>query len=220
MKKILLTLALLLGIGATQSAQAIGFDWGITGGLNMTKLKLSDEYKGILDGKNQAGWFAGLKANVGLIAGFGLDGAVVYNQRKFYLEGAEIGNYNLVSSYKTYRTIEIPINLKYSIGLGSMAAVYVSTGPQFGFNVGSRNWNIFSENYTGGDGLFRTSNMSTTWNVGAGVKVLSHLDVGVSYNMGLGKVGETALSNITGEQIETKDDYKANTFQVQMTYYF
>ena len=220
MRKILLTLALLLGIGATQSAQAIGFDWGITGGLNLTKLKLDDNVGYNFSSKNQAGWFVGVKGNVGLIAGLGLDGALLYNQRKFDFDNVEIGNVEVNTHAKTYRTIEIPINLKYSIGLGSMAAVYVSTGPQFGFNIGSRNWNIFSENYTGNDGLFRTSNMSTTWNVGAGLKLLSHLDIGVGYNMALGKAGETVLSNITGNDYETKDDYKANTFQVQMTYYF
>ena len=40
MKKIMMTLALLLSMAWATPASAFGFDWGVTGGLNLTKLKL------------------------------------------------------------------------------------------------------------------------------------------------------------------------------------
>lgn len=107
--------------------------------------------------------------------------------------------------------------MKYNFGVGRVASIYVATGPQFGFNVGSRSWNLFGGS---DDGLFRNENMTTTWNIGAGVKVLGHLDIGVGYNFGLGKVGETFLSQVNDNLVGSSDDYKANTFQVQATYYF
>lgn len=212
MRKIFLTLALLLSLAVATPAGAFGFDWGITGGLNLTKLRLGDGLSN-LKSDNQAGWFIGPKVNLSLVAGLGLDASLQYSQRKLQVYSEQDDQ----SSYKTFRSIEIPINLKYSFGVGKVASVYVATGPQFGFNVGSRSWRLFDGD---GEGMFRNENMTTTWNLGAGVKVLGHLDIGVGYNFGLGKVGETFLSNISDNLVGSNDDYKANTFQVQATYYF
>lgn len=212
MRKLFLTLALLLSLAVATPAGAFGFDWGITGGLNLTKLRLSDNLKNVFSSDNQAGWFIGPKVNLSLVAGLGLDASLQYSQRKLQVSDDEG-----LSSYKTFRSIEIPINVKYNFGIGRVASIYVATGPQFGFNVGSRSWNLFGGS---DDGLFRNENMTTTWNIGAGVKVLGHLDIGVGYNFGLGKVGETFLSQVNDNLVGSSDDYKANTFQVQATYYF
>ncbi len=212
MRKLFLTLALLLSLAVATPAGAFGFDWGITGGLNLTKLRLSDNLKNVFSSDNQAGWFIGPKVNLSLVAGLGLDASLQYSQRKLQVSDDEG-----LSSYKTFRSIEIPINVKYNFGVGRVASIYVATGPQFGFNVGSRSWNLFGGS---DDGLFRNENMTTTWNIGAGVKVLGHLDIGVGYNFGLGKVGETFLSQVNDNLVGSSDDYKANTFQVQATYYF
>ena len=212
MRKLFLTLALLLSLAVATPAGAFGFDWGITGGLNLTKLRLSDNLKNVFSSDNQAGWFIGPKVNLSLVAGLGLDASLQYSQRKLQVSDDE-GQ----SNYKTFRSIEIPINVKYNFGVGRVASIYVATGPQFGFNVGSRSWNLLGGS---DDRLFRNENMTTTWNIGAGVKVLGHLDIGVGYNFGLGKVGETFLSQLGGNLVGSSDDYKANTFQVQATYYF
>lgn len=212
MRKLFLTLALLLSLAVATPAGAFGFDWGITGGLNLTKLRLSDNLKNVFSSDNQAGWFIGPKVNLSLVAGLGLDASLQYSQRKLQVSDDEG-----LSSYKTFRSIEIPINVKYNFGVGRVASIYVATGPQFGFNVGSRSWNLFGGS---DDGLFRNENMTTTWNIGAGVKVLGHLDIGVGYNFALGKVGETFLSQVNDNLVGSSDDYKANTFQVQATYYF
>ena len=61
--------------------------------------------------------------------------------------------------------------------------------------------------------------MSTSWNVGAGVKMLDRVELGVGYNFGLGKVGETIISNVTGHNVRS-NDMNANTFKVSMAVYF
>lgn len=213
MKKIISTLLLVAALAWPAPASAFGFDWGVTGGLNLTKLKLSGAAKENFSANNRAGWFVGAKANLSIALGFGLDASLLYSQQKYSLDGHDYDR------SKTMRAVAIPVNLRYNVGLGKVASVFVATGPQFDFNVGSRNWNIASENYTGTDGLFKQENMSTSWNVGAGVKMLDRVELGVGYNFGLGKVGETIISNVTGHNVRS-NDMNANTFKVSMAVYF
>ena len=136
------------------------------------------------------------------IVGIGFDAAVEYSQRDL-----EINN-----ETETYRTLEIPINLRYNIGLGDAAAVYIATGPQFGFALKNMAWN---QNVATN---FSKNNMNTTWNVGAGVRLLKHLEVGLGYNFAISKIGEAMVP--TGDSRDVELEYKANTFQVQVAYLF
>ena len=215
MKRIIFSIVMLLSVLGRQTASAFSFDWGVTGGLNLTKLKIDGSHSRLLDSENRAGWFIGPKVNVGLIAGFGLDGALLYSQVEYNMTYTDEGTANFeVSESETVRSIAIPINLKYSIGLGKVANVYVATGPQFDFNVGSKT----SETYAG---TFKCDNMTTTWNVGAGVKLLGHLDVGLGYNIALNHSAERLIGTTVGDTfISKRNDCKANTFKVQLTYYF
>ena len=211
MKKIFITLALLFTMAWATPASALDFDWGITGGLNLTKLKVKGENKSVFSSDNQAGWFIGPKAQMNLAMGFGLDGALLYSQQKYQLEA----NYdNYATTYKTSRSIAIPINLRYNIGLGAIASAFITTGPQFDFNVGDKD-------YTFGNGMFQRENMTTSWNVGAGVKVLGHLELGIGYNFALSNTGKTILE-YTGNSsyVGKKNDFHANTFTAQATIYF
>ena len=220
MKKIILSLLLLVSFVGAQTASAFSFDWGVTGGFNLTKLKVDKQSK-FFDTKGNAGWFAGVKANVGLFAGFGLDGALLYNQMK-YSTAADFG-LDAISINETSRSFAIPINLKYSIGLGKMANVYVTTGPQFDFAIGDKK---DKDNATLIVSSFEQENMTTSWNVGAGVKLFKHLDLGLSYNFGLSEtakqtidiVGGATIGSTLPENFNTK--VKANTFKIQATYYF
>ena len=219
MKKIILSLVLLASIVGAQTASAFSFDWGVTGGFNLTKLKFDKQSK-FFDTKGNAGWFAGVKGNVGLIAGFGLDGALLYNQMK-YSTTADYG-LGAVSINETARSFAIPINLKYSVGLGKLANVYVTTGPQFDFAIGDKS---DEDKATAIVSTFEQENMTTSWNVGAGVKLFKHLDLGLSYNFGLSKAAKQTLDVVGGATVGITtpykfDDVKANTFKIQATYYF
>ena len=99
-------------------AQAQLLKWGLKGGVNMAKIDWSGGYEGNKD--NSTGFFIGPMAEFTIpVIGLGIDGALMYSQR-----GDE---------YKQ-QGIEIPVNLKYTIGLGSMLGVYVAAGPDFFFN--------------------------------------------------------------------------------------
>lgn len=204
--------ALLVAFSFAGTASAQSFSYGIVAGLNLTKLKLSGsaESLGNFSSDNRAGWYVGPKVAFNTVIGIGIDASLQYSQRKLKITGVdEIGE---VSQQKTYRTIEIPVNVRYNIGLGKVASVYISTGPQFGFALQNMKWNDI------GDGFSR-NNMNTTWNVGAGVRLLDHLEIGLGYNFALGKAGKI-LGSYNGSSTDAELEYKTNTFQVQMAYMF
>lgn len=200
MKKIFsafMVMALLL-ITIPANAQ---FKFGVKGGLNISKLSVS---KDILKSDNQTGFFIGPMAEFTIpIVGLGVDVAALYNQSGVATVSSSEGEVN-----STLKTVEIPINLKWTFGLGSTAGVYVAAGPQFGFNVGDR---IIQDIYE-----FKKNN--TTFNVGAGVKLIRHLQIGVNYNFGLSRVasiiGNDEFKEFAGEKIRN------NTWQISLAYLF
>lgn len=214
MKKIATILAtLLVAFCFSLSTHAQTFSWGIVGGLDMTKLKVYGSYKSFahdVKSDNKAGWYIGPKVALNTVMGLGLDAALEYSQRDLNIECSGI------SQSEKYRTIEIPINVRYNIGLGRIAGVYVATGPQFGFALNNMKWdNVLTGNN------FSRSNMNTTWNIGAGLRLMKHLEVGVGYNFALGRVGKALIgesANGTSDDYQLK--YKTNTFQVQVAYMF
>lgn len=223
MKKIsTLCIALLLAFVGTVAAQAQSFSYGIAAGYNLTKLTYSGNTKENFSSDNKSGWFIGPKVEFNTVIGLGVDASLQYSQRKLNISEDVYDELNDVvgelSHSKTYRTIEIPINVRYNVGLGKMASVFVYTGPQFGFPLQSMKW----ENV--GSGLnFSKEKMNTTWNIGAGVRLLKHLEASVGYNFALSKAGSAILDNLgveTGSGSNKELKYRTNTFQVQVAYMF
>lgn len=211
MKRIMtFCVSLLMALGI---AQAQSFDFGIVAGMNLTKLQFSgnDRDGGSahrLNSDAKCGWYVGPKMNFSTVIGLGVDAALQYSERDLDIEGEST----------KYRTIEIPINLRYNIGLGKTAGIYIATGPQFGFALQNMRWDNF-----GSGTNFDRSNMNTTWNIGAGVRLLRHLEIGVGYNFALSRTGKNIFENFGGEAGQSNDyelRYRANSFQVQVAYMF
>lgn len=193
MKKVLSTLALMACIMMALPAQA-QLKFGLKGGLNISKVTFSASD---INSDNRTGFFIGPMAEFTIpVIGVGIDAAALYTQ-----SGAKM-KYENESLDKNLKTIEIPVNLKYNFGLGSMAGVYVAAGPQFGFNVGS-----------GHLGDYDIKDCNTTFNVGAGVKLILHLQIGVNYNFSINKVAKY-------EEEGKKYNMKKNTWQVSLAYLF
>lgn len=221
MKKIsTFCIALLLAFVGTVAAQAQSFSYGITAGYNLTKLTFSGSAKENFSSDNKPGWFIGPKVEFNTVIGLGMDASLQYSQRKLNIcENMYEASDDILdndSHSETYRTIEIPINVRYNVGLGKMASVFVYTGPQFGFPLQSMKWKDF------GTGLnFSKEKMNTTWNIGAGVRLLKHLEANVGYNFALSKAGSAILNNFGVETGSGKSlKYRTNTFQVQVAYMF
>jgi len=200
MKKIFAIAVVTLFIALPASAQ---FSYGIKAGLNITKPSL--DYS-VVSSENQTGFFVGPMVEFTVpIIGVGVDASLLYNNKgmKFTEIGQEVN--------QTLQYIDIPINLKYTLGLGSVAGVFVTTGPQFSFNIGGKKLNLSSVT----DCTLRSSEFS--WNVGLGAKLLGHLQVAYNYNIAVGKTSDVTYT--VGADI-IKKSLKNNTHQISLAYMF
>lgn len=182
--------------------------FGIKGGLNITDMSLSND---VFETSNRTGFFIGPTIKFTLpIVGLGIDASALYDQREGEVN-VEADDNTLVSTRLKQKSINIPINLRYDIGLGSLAAVYLAAGPQFGFNVGDKNQSLYKDV---AEWRLNTSNFSV--NVGAGVMLLDHLQVGANYNIVCGKTGEITV--LDGAESVLRG--RSNTWQISAAYYF
>lgn len=191
MKKIFSTLVIMVCLLLAVPAQA-QVKFGLKGGLDVSKLdnKVGD---------NTTGFFVGPMVDVTLpIIGLGIDVAALYSQ-----SGLDVNNKNS----EKLKSVEIPVNLKWTLGLGSTLGVYVAAGPQFGFSIND-----------GWKQLMKESNKSfVSVNVGAGLKLLRHLQVGVNYNIGASKLGDMIVESADGD---LRSSIRKNSWQVSLAYMF
>ena len=208
MKKFFTLVVLLATMTVAAQAQV---KFGVKGGLNLTSMKLS---KDIVDKSNQAGFFIGPTIKFTLpVVGLGIDASALYDQRS-----AEVGDEKIKQ-----QSIQIPVNLRYGIGLGSTASIFLFAGPQFGFNVGDKDFtSIDAATSTISSWTLKSSNLSA--NVGLGLMLLNHLQVSANYNIAIGKTGDFDVIKSTassiGDAITGSGDAKTNSWQLSVAYFF
>ena len=159
MKKVFSVLMVAVALMMAAPAQAQLIKFGLKGGMNFSQL--DSDVKSWYDAKeNSTGFFVGPMAEITLpIIGLGIDGALLYSQR---------GDGDVEQ-----QGLEIPVNLKYTIGLGSMLGVYVAAGPDFFFNF---------KDVEASEGLVKEKSQVSI-NIGAGLKLLKKLQIGVTYQI-------------------------------------
>lgn len=218
---ILVALALFTAIPA--HAQ---FQWGLKGGVNLSNTSLKDT--DFLKGESYTGFFIGPMVEFTVpVVGLGVDGSLLYSLRGAKLEGTDSNAKEIKGTLKQH-ALEVPINLKYSFGLGNLAAIFIAAGPQFGFDLKSDDtadfMNKVVDNTTGqnntdmvqeGENFFKKTNFSI--NVGLGAKLLNHLQLGVNYNIPLGKTAEYDGILNTAEKAFSA---KVKTWQISLAYLF
>lgn len=168
-------------------AQAQLIKFGVKGGVNMTKVDF-DEYK-----DNMAGFFIGPMAEVTIpVVGLGVDASLLFSQKGIKADDDATKQMGL----------DIPVNLKYTIGLGSTLGIFIAAGPDFFFDFKGEK-----------DGIEKKK-AQVGVNVGAGVKLLNHLQIGINYNIPVGdhfsiiEAGEAAIKG------------KDKTWQISAAYIF
>lgn len=205
MKKVL-TLAVVACMAFAMPAQA-QIKIGAKAGLNLTSM--SGDGSSMVS--NNAGFFLGptLKVTVPVV-GLSFDGSLLFDQRSAEVKGT---NETLKS-----QSIQIPINVRYGIGLSSVVNLFAFAGPQFGFNIGSKTKSLSDLRGDIGTWTLKSSNLSA--NFGIGATVLSKFQFTVNYNVALGKTGEVNVLDATTKAIKNTWDGKANAWQIGAAYYF
>ena len=198
MKKLFAVVLMAVAFAMPSKAQ---FSWGIQAGLNMSNVSVKDAADNVGGAiESRTGFFVGPTVKFSLpIVGLGIDASALYDQRE-----GKAGDETVKA-----QSIQIPINLRYGIGLGSVAEVFAFAGPQFGFKLSG------DKNYGVADWTLKSSNFSA--NIGIGATVLSKLQAKLNYNIALGTTGEFESVNKTIQQVA---DAKFNAWQVSLAYFF
>ncbi len=208
----LFTVTVCLAMAMPAKAQ---IKFGVKGGLNLASASLSDAWDAKGNADNYTGFFIGPMVDITIpIIGLGVDGALMYSQK-----GTKISFDDLGSTTFKQQGIEIPVNLKYSIGLGSSASIYFAAGPSFYFNMKSDD--DFTFDSVAGSLDYDKSEVSL--NLGAGVKLLRHLQLGVNYNMGLTDSAKAKIDSSNSSDIWNVingESYKSKMWQVSVAYLF
>lgn len=188
MKKIISLCMVAVALMMAAPAQAQLIKLGVKGGMNFSELDFNA--KSVNDVTDSStGFFIGPMAEVTLpIVGLGIDGALMYSQRG--------------KDEAKQQGIEIPVNLKYTFGLGSLFGIYIAAGPDFFFNFKDVDWENVEAKKT-----------QVGLNVGAGLKLLRKLQVGVNYQI---PMGDSFESKDTGSVFTAKN----KTWQVSLAYIF
>ena len=199
MKKWISGLLMVLCMAVAIPAQA-QFHLGVKGGVNLSQADFSnigDNFKK----DNFTGFFIGPMAEFTIPGlGLGVDASLLFAQR-----GVKVSDGESSTTLKQ-NGFDIPVNLKYTIGLGSMLGVYLAAGPDFYFD--------FSKDKKVSDTDVDKRKSEVGINVGAGLKLFRHLQVGANYNIPL---GDTAKLKDEGEELGS---YKTKTWQVSVAYIF
>ena len=193
MKKIFGALMIAICIAMAMPAQA-QIHFGVKGGLNLSKASFSNVSENFKK-DNFTGFFIGPMAEFNIpIVGLGVDASLLFAQR-----GIKVSEGNDDITVKQ-NGIDIPVNLKYTIGLGSLLGIYVAAGPDFFFDFKKKDY-------------VDRKKAQVALNLGAGVKLLKHLQVGVTYQLPMG-------DSFTWEEAGKAIGAKNKTWQVSAAYLF
>lgn len=219
MKKALVVCSLALLSFIPASAQ---FSWGLRGGLNLVNNDISAISKeSALDKDSYTGFFFGPMAEIQIpIIGLGIDASLLYSQK-----GLELAN----GSDMKDQSLSIPVSLKYTFGLGNILGIFGQVGPQFDYKIGDLDKTIELAR-TDGSGKdvqeFLLDKYAWSINIGAGVKLINHIQAAVNYNIPLSQEGTYNLYEDVKEgqvldAFKAGDDaFKASTLQFILTWTF
>lgn len=164
------------------------FRWGIKAGLNISNLNLKNIPSTVQDPGNRTGWQAGLMAEFTIpIVNIGADASLMYMRQ----------NVDDNKVYENKDFIDLPINLKWKIGLpvvGNIISPIIYTGPDFLFAI---NKHVIDN--------FKSKACEVGWNVGIGLQLVNHLQITAGYCFGLNNVAKLAGAN--PQDMKAKKNY-------------
>lgn len=194
---VLLLFIMIVGTGAMNAE----LRFGIKAGLNVSNLHL-DAPAQLFNKDNGTGWTAGVMTEFQVpLIGIGFDLSLMYTRMNTTFDEIhtdinpsqdEIIDLNVGKNF-----IEIPLNLKYKISIpviGNIIAPYIFTGPTFAFKLDK---NTFE--------YFKSKTCQVAWNLGLGLQLVKHLQIGASYGFGMNNVAN--LTGLNTEKIKIKNNY-------------
>jgi len=181
------------GIGTQVHAK-----FGVKAGVNMSNVSLDQNASELFKPENLTGFQIGPMFETISGLGLGLDVAVLYSQ---------IGFKNALENeaYKL-NTLQVPVNLKLKVGvIPKMLKAYGSAGPYANFNLSGK---LMKQ--------IETKSFGIGLNFGFGVELLSHLQIGANYQVGL--TNELGTFNLDPKNLDLKG--KPTVWSITAAYLF
>ena len=202
MKRFFSLVVLLSAVAMAMQAQNVKF--GVKGGVDIQDMKFDES---VFNTENKMGWFVGPTLQVSLpIGGLGVDIAGLYDQKETKVNEATIKQ----------QSILVPVNARLKLGIGSSAGIYVAAGPQFAFNIGD---DEFKWNKDGVENTFQLKKSAFSVNLGGGIYLSKHLEIGFVYNIAMGSTADASWGAAT-DAVFKKDDTKPKSWQISAAYLF
>ena len=198
MKKILNILMLAFGLLLMAMPADAQIRFGVKGGVNLTQVETN--LKAIKD--NSTGYFIGpmIEATIPGI-GLGVDGAIMYAQRgkdELKMEG-----------------VEVPLNLKLTIGAGSSLSIFLAAGPDFFLNLKDIDLGAIDATIDGYKAKEKKAQVGL--NLGGGVKLMQHLQLGLNYMIPL---GDSFTFKKATDAVGEEESFKYKNWQLTLAYIF
>jgi hypothetical protein len=173
MKKIILTTAFILVSVLTFAQVLPSFQFGLKGGLNLSKFSTTNTFSS----DNQAGYYAGVWARIGA--------AGIHLQPELYLSGKNttLKNNNGEENEVKFTSLDVPVLVGTKIGAAGIG-VRLNTGPVISFilnqdqNFKEATNNIFNGNF---------KDQAFAWQFGTGLDI-KKFNVDLRYELGLSKL--------------------------------
>lgn len=200
MKKIKFTLLIVLLALCTGFQAQAKFGFGPKLGMNFNEFHFSSNKA--FDSTNRCGFTGGLTAEyIAPVLGLGVDVSLMYAHQKTNVnvygdDGEYIGSKNVSGNF-----FEIPVHLKYKIGIPAISSIlspYVYTGPSVAFKLG------------GQDNVFDTKKTQWGWDLGLGIELIRHLQIGAGYTFGINKLASYVAPDYvgnTGHEVKVRNNY-------------
>jgi hypothetical protein len=180
--------------------------FGIRGGLNLVDFSIKNA-SSTFDESNRAGFFFGPTMKVSIpILPIDFDLSVIYDERTAHVEDVSA----------THKTINIPLNVRFSVGLGSSFNVFAFGGPQYTFNRSDVK-TIFTD-VSSQDWSWRSGYLS--FNVGLGFTLFKHIELRGNYNIACGRTAEVTVYDVLRTAITDKYKNHYNAWQIDAAVYF
>ena len=172
------------------SAQA-KFGFGPKVGVNVNQMSISGT--NLFDSKNNCGFTGGLTAEyIAPVIGIGADISLMYSYMSTKVENA-VGSKTVHGNF-----FEIPLHLKYKLSLPAIESIispYIFTGPSVAFKLSD------------GDSYASTKKTQWGWDLGIGVELIRHLQIGAGYTFGINNLAKNT-AEILDHQVTVSDDIK------------
>lgn len=214
MKRVLLTIAIISATMFCTNATAEGLSFGAKGGVTLNSFKFTDNVQKSFGTDNRSGFFIGPSLKFSTALGFGVDAAILYaNDKESYtLEGEGYDGRK--------HMLEIPVNLRWEFNLIKVLGLYVAAGPDFTFDFKGKDNGLtqfIEDNYNGGG--YEVNDESKGYaigiNVGTGIILFSHLEIGINYIIPLQNDTKFTVDGI-GDIMSSKE----RRLQISAQYFF